>query len=81
MTRLTRSTRLSEAPSPIPPPALSLLSAALARGVDGEMLERLIGFNERSQAHEARKAFAVTVAAPTTQTGKLLALGQVILSL
>lgn len=57
MTKLARSNRMSEAPSPIPPPALSLLSAALARGADGEMLERLIGFHERSQAHEARKAF------------------------
>jgi hypothetical protein len=63
MTRLARSNRVTEAPSPIPPPALSLLSAALARGADGEMLERLIGFHERSQAHEARKAFEKALAA------------------
>jgi hypothetical protein len=63
MTRLARSNRVTEAPSPIPPPALSLLSAALARGADGEMLERLIGFHERSQAHEARKAFEKAPAA------------------
>ncbi|WP_162261756.1 ERF family protein [Bosea sp. Root381] len=63
MTRLARSNRLIEAPSPIPPPALSLLSAALARGADGEMLERLIGFHERSQALEARKAFEKALAA------------------
>ena len=63
MTRLARSTRVSEAPSPAPPPALSLLSAALARGADGEMLERLIGFHERSQAYEARKAFEKALAA------------------
>lgn len=63
MTRLARTPRLNEAPSPIPPPALSLLSAALARGADGEMLERLIGFHERSEAHAARKAFEKALAA------------------
>lgn len=62
MPRLARSPRESEAPSPIPPLALSLLSAALARGADSEMLERLIGFHERSQAHEARKAFEKALA-------------------
>jgi hypothetical protein len=62
MPRLDRAARESEAPSPIPPPALSLLSAALARGADGEMLERLIGFHERSQAYEARKAFETALA-------------------
>lgn len=62
MPRPARIPRENEAPSPIPPPALSLLSAALARGADGEMLERLIGFHERSQAHEARKAFEKALA-------------------
>jgi hypothetical protein len=42
---------------------MSLLSAALARGADGGMLERLIEFHERSQAHEAHKAFEKALAA------------------
>lgn len=62
MPRIARNNPASEAPSPIPPPALSLLSAALARGANGEMLERLIGFHERSQAHESRKAFEKALA-------------------
>lgn len=64
MTALARRRRLSEAPSPpltITP--LSLLHAALDRDADERTLAQLIGFHERSQALDARKAFESALAA------------------
>lgn len=42
---------------------LSLLSAALDRGADGEVLSQLIGLHERSRADDARRAFEAALTA------------------
>jgi len=63
MSRLARIPTAPIPPSPPSPPVLELLSAALARGADGEVLDRLIGFHERMQAQAARQAFDKALAA------------------
>jgi hypothetical protein len=63
MSRLARIPTAAIPPSPPSPPVLDLLSAALARGADGEVLDRLIGFHERLQAQAARRAFDKALAA------------------
>lgn len=58
-----RRRRLSEAPPPQTTTPLSLLHAALNRNADDGTLAQLIGFHERSQALDARKAFESALAA------------------
>lgn len=60
--RLLRKATPVTSSSSLPSP-LSLLSAALERGVDDGMLAQLIGFHERSLALEAHKAFEIALAA------------------
>ena len=61
MTALARRRRLHETPPPAITP-WSLLSAALERGADEQVLAQLIGLHERSLAAEARRAFETSLA-------------------
>lgn len=82
MTGLARKRRLMEASSHPPTiTPLSLLSAALDRGADEQTLAHLIGFHERAQQQEARKAFESALAAakaelPVITKNRLAALGR-----
>lgn len=55
----TRPTRSIPTPTITP---LNLLSAALDRGVDEQVLAQLIGLHERSRADDARRAFEAALA-------------------
>ena len=55
-----RPTELRPAPTITP---LSLLSSALDRGVDEQVLSQLIGLHERSRREDARRAFEAALAA------------------
>ncbi len=55
-----RLTELRPAPAITP---LSLLSSALDRGVDDQVLSQLIGLHERSRAEDERRAFEAALAA------------------
>lgn len=63
MTAVARKPRMiAVLPTPAITP-LSLLSAALDRGADEQILARLIGLHERAQQHDARRAFEAALAA------------------
>lgn len=63
MTGLARKRRLQLTSPPVPITPLGLLSSALDRGADEQVLAQLIGLHERSRAEDARRAFEAALAA------------------
>lgn len=61
--RPSTAIRLTERPPVSTITPLSLLSSALDRGADGQVLAQLIGLHERSRQDEARRAFETALAA------------------
>jgi hypothetical protein len=61
--RSSAAIRLTEPPPVSAITPLSLLSSALDRGADDQVLAQLIGLHERSRADEARRAFEAALAA------------------